>query len=116
MKKRLLVALFSLFSFVQLVAQDIPSFSVTGKVMDKETSQTLEYATIILSPKPSGDIIGGITDKKGSFKIDVTEGNYDITIEFLSYKSKKITKQEIDNDINLGTIQLEIDAETLENV
>ncbi|PHR74663.1 MAG: hypothetical protein COA67_00925 [Lutibacter sp.] len=116
MKKRLLVASLLLFSFVQLVAQDIPTFSVTGKVVDKETSQTLEYATVILSPKPSGDIIGCITDKKGKFKLEVPKGNYDITVEFLSYKSKKYSKYDIINDTHLGNIQLEIDTEALESV
>ena len=116
MKKRLLVVLLLLFNFAQLSAQDIPLFSVTGKVIDIETSQTLEYATVLISPKPSGNIIGGITDKKGNFKVDVPKGQYDITIGFISYKSKTYKKYNIINDTHLGTIQLEIDSEALETV
>ena len=47
-----------------------PKAIISGKVIDQETSQPLEYATITLTNNKRPDFIqGGITDAKGNFKI-----------------------------------------------
>ena len=61
-------------------------FIITGKVIDKETNQPLEYATITLKNNNRPDAIqGGITDAEGNFRIESFPGQYDIDIEFISF-------------------------------
>lgn len=89
---------------------------IEGKVIDKETKQPLEYATIVLTSLRTKKVTGGLTDKDGNFVIETARGMYDISIEFISFKSYKLPKQRIIKNINLGTIPLEVDAEALEEV
>ena len=117
MKKTFINILFLTLCIPHIQAQESPqNYTITGKVIDSEDGEPLEYATIILSPKSSGDIIGGITDKRGRYNLEVPKGEYDITIEFLSYKSKTFSAYSIINDTHLGTIRLKVDAEALETV
>ncbi|MBI9041381.1 TonB-dependent receptor [Lutibacter sp.] len=94
----------------------IQQYSVSGIVLDAETKQELEYATIILTPLNGKAITGGITDQNGKFEIQVSKGSYDISIEFISFKTKTFKNREIKQDLNLGTILLEINAESLNEV
>lgn len=89
---------------------------ITGKVVDKETKQPLEYATIVLTAVKTKRVTGGITDSKGNFTIQIPKGVYNIAIEFLSLKTYKIANKKILENTNIGTIALEADAESLEEV
>ena len=72
-------------------AQKLPSeksagILIKGSVIDKETLQPLEFATIILeNKKKSNPIQGGITDKYGVFQFKVPSGNYDLKVEFIGF-------------------------------
>lgn len=89
---------------------------ITGKVIEKENKQALEYATIVLTAVKTKKITGGITDAKGNFKIEAPKGLYNISIEFLSLKTYKIANRQITENTNLGTIALEAAAESLDEV
>lgn len=89
---------------------------ITGKVIDKETKQPLEYATIVLTAVKTKKVTGGITDAKGNFSIQATKGVYNIAIEFLSLKTYKVANKKVLENTNIGTIALEADAESLEEV
>ncbi len=114
----IILFLFTVQFFGQPQAKNynISKFEVTGTIIDKETKQPLEYATIIFTPLKGGKITGGITNAKGNFKIDVTKGIYTISIEFISFKTKTFENQIIDSDTNLGIIALEINTESLDEV
>ncbi|MFZ2284108.1 MAG: carboxypeptidase-like regulatory domain-containing protein, partial [Lutibacter sp.] len=94
----------------------IEKISITGKVIDKDTKQPLEYATIVIKSLDGKIITGGITDVKGEFNIQVAKGVYDISIEFISFKTKTFKSKEINGNTDLGTIILEVDAQTLNEV
>ena len=48
-----------------------PKIFITGKVIEKQNNQPLEYATITLRSNNRPDFIqGGITDAEGNFKIE----------------------------------------------
>jgi outer membrane receptor protein involved in Fe transport len=80
---------------------------VTGKVVEKNSSQPLEYATIVLQSTQKSDVIsGGITNAKGEFDIEVIAGTYDIRVEFISFRTVEIKQQAILENTNLGTIGL----------
>ncbi|MFO7674685.1 MAG: TonB-dependent receptor, partial [Lutibacter sp.] len=89
---------------------------LTGKVIDNDTKQPLEYATIVIKSLDGKIITGGITDTKGEFSIQVTKGVYDISIEFISFKTKTFKRKEIAGNTDLGTITLDVDAQTLNEV
>jgi outer membrane receptor protein involved in Fe transport len=80
---------------------------VTGKVVEKNSSQPLEYATIVLQSTQKSDVIsGGITNAKGEFAIEVIAGTYDIRVEFISFTTVEIKQRAILENTNLGIISL----------
>ncbi|MEO6348280.1 MAG: outer membrane beta-barrel family protein [Aquaticitalea sp.] len=104
-----------LFSFTSIQAQK--DFTITGKVIDKDVNQPLEYATIAFFSKKENKIItGGITDTEGNFSIPVPAGTYDITVEYISYKKKTIPSRTLDQNTDLGTLGVGIDAQALGEV
>ncbi|HEU4788447.1 MAG TPA: outer membrane beta-barrel family protein [Flavobacterium sp.] len=115
-----LVLLFLLFGLSNFAQQGPPTFSkikVTGKIVDKKSNQPLEFATVTLkNQKNPKAISGGITNNKGEYEADVIPGIYDITIEFISFKSIEIKGKNITEKISLGTIGLEEDASQLNEV
>ncbi|OGS72316.1 MAG: hypothetical protein A3F91_06635 [Flavobacteria bacterium RIFCSPLOWO2_12_FULL_35_11] len=94
----------------------IEKITITGKVIDNDTKQPLEYATIVIKSLDGKIITGGITDTKGEFNIQVAKGVYDISIEFISFKTKTFKSKEINGNTDLGTITLQVDAQTLNEV
>lgn len=90
---------------------------ITGKVIDKDTQAPLEYATVSFFSKKKNKIVtGGITDSIGNFSIPVKTGVYDISVEYIAYKTKKITNKKLTANENIGVFALEIDAESLAEV
>jgi hypothetical protein len=89
---------------------------ITGKVLDKDTNQPLEYATIILKEEASGKITGGITTENGSFTVKAKKGIYQISIEFLGFEPVVFKNRNVSSNINLGTISLSTDANNLDAV
>ncbi len=103
------------FSFSQ--SSESKEVEITGKVIDQQSGQALEYATIAFFSKQQNKIItGGITDVNGNFSIPVPTGIYDVTIEFISFKTQSLPNKQITTDENLGTISLAEDVESLEAV
>lgn len=91
--------------------------NVTGKVVEKNSKQQLEYATITFkAPGDTRAVAGGITDLDGNFNIAVTSGTYDITIEFISFQPTTLKNKKVTADLNLGTIALSEDAMMLNEV
>ncbi|MFC4476914.1 TonB-dependent receptor domain-containing protein [Flavobacterium chungangensis] len=90
---------------------------VTGKVFEKVSKQPLEYATIsITAPNDTKVVAGGITNPKGEFEVAVAPGTYDIKVEFISFKSTEIKGKSIQDDTNLGVVNLSEDAAQLNEV
>ncbi|MCC8359028.1 outer membrane beta-barrel protein [Salinimicrobium sediminilitoris] len=91
-------------------------YEVSGKVTD-EQGTPLEYATISFQSTNDPDkLTGGITDAQGNFAIEVPEGNYVITAEFIGFSPKKFPARQINSDIEMGRIVLGMAAGELEEV
>ena len=111
-----------LFSFITVSTfgqrpQNISKFVLSGVVIDQETEQPLEYATITLKNQRRPEMLqGGITDINGRFSFEVYSGKYDINTEYISFKT--ITKEGvlIRSNTDLGTIRMEIEASNLDEV
>ncbi|MCT4698307.1 TonB-dependent receptor domain-containing protein [Tenacibaculum haliotis] len=116
MKKLTLIiaCIFSLSMFAQ--KPQGASISISGKVIETNTKQPLEYATIVLTNLKTKNISGGITDTKGNFNISVPKGDYAVKAEFIGFKTKNLGTQNLTVNKNIGTISLTEDAETLNEV
>jgi outer membrane receptor protein involved in Fe transport len=119
---KILIPFFVFFSFISL-GYALPNntnpsidknITISGKVIDKDTKEPLEYATVAFFSKKENKIVdGGLTDASGNFSIKVAKGIYDISIEYISYKKITLSNKKIEADLNLGTVSLEIDFESL---
>lgn len=116
-KAPLLLLLFSFSSFFAQQKQDGKKIVLTGKVIEKSTSQPLDYATVTLIGFNSNQVVsGGVTDAKGEFRIEARPGKFNIKIEFMSFKTIEIKDKTISDDTNLGTIALVEDAKMIDEV
>tara|TARA_R110001592_G_scaffold85143_2_gene251430 strand:+ start:191 stop:2602 length:2412 start_codon:yes stop_codon:yes gene_type:complete len=97
-------------------SKDAEINTLTGKVVDAKTNQPLEYATIILKDVKTQKITGGITDGTGSFSVQTPKGTYDISIEYISFKSKKFPTQEVSKNKDFGVIKLAEDESSLNEI
>ena len=113
-KHLFLFIFFTVFSTVVVAQKDV---TISGKVIDKETNQPLEYATVAFFNKKENRMeTGGITDIKGRFSIPVPKGLYQITVEYISFKTITLADRNITKSENIGTYALEIDTESLGEV
>ena len=98
-------------------AEFTKQFNVFGKIIDAEGSEPLEYATVtILNPVDNDVVTGGITDKNGVFNIPTSKGEYNILIEYISFKNYTVYKLNVSENKDLGVISLIIDIESLDAV
>src|SRR5690606_11685747 len=90
------------------------SLKITGTVLDQETKEPLEYATLVLQSVENPDkITGGITDANGKFEVEAIRGNYNLSVEYISYKSYTVDNFQLKSDTNLGVINLSLDVSQL---
>ena len=97
--------------------QNFKKLLLTGKVVDVETLEPLEYATITLRNDRRPEMLqGGITKADGTFSFEVFPGKYNISTEYISFKTITQEGVVIRSNKDLGTINLEIEASALEGV
>lgn len=93
---------------------------ISGKVYDKDSQHSIEYANIVLlSPKDSSLINGTVTDANGNFTIDdIPVGKYILEVRFIGYKSEKfdINISSSSAAINLGNIYISPNALELNDI
>jgi outer membrane receptor protein involved in Fe transport len=113
---KLLSALaFLLISFSGMA--QMAKVTVSGKIYEKSSNTSLEFATVVLKNVDKAEIVtGGVTDENGSFKVDVIKGTYNVSFEFISLKTIVVKNKVINSDTDLGTIFLEPDVSQLKEV
>ena len=117
--KHYFVALISILGMLSAHAQ-MPSMTpitITGSVIDKDSGQPLEYATLVLQSVRMPDrVTGGITDESGKFSVETLPGMYHIRVEFLSFKTYSQENVRLTASTDLGQIALEADVAQLDEV
>lgn len=109
--------LFTLSIFQGAAQQNQKPITITGKVIDSDSGQPLEYATFVLQNADNPEqVTGGITDLSGNFEVEATPGTYNISVEYISYKSYSLKGQTYNSSINLGSISLSPDVAQLAEV
>jgi len=105
--------LFVLFTFFTALGQE--NFQVSGTLIASDSETAVSYANAVLLR--DGDVFkGSSSDASGVFVIaNIPSGKYKLNISFLGYKTI-IKEIEVNKTIDLGTIVLQKDAETLDGV
>jgi outer membrane receptor protein involved in Fe transport len=109
----LIISLISLSLFSQQVNE---YYKVTGSVHDADSHSPLQFVTVTLQDIDSNEITGDVTNKKGEFELNVAKGNYYYIVESLSFNPFIIRSLSIDQDLELGTIELNPNFEKLDEV
>jgi outer membrane receptor for ferrienterochelin and colicin len=91
--------------FGQVITLD-NTIVVSGKVVDAETSQPIEYATISFLQAGHDKIVGTTSNENGIFNMEIDAGIYSIKIDFLSYQTHKFSRKLLTKDLDLGIVVL----------
>lgn len=114
---RSLIVIFSLFVTLVQAQQDQKKITITGKILEKNTSLPLEYATIeFRKPNTAQASFGGVTNNKGEFSIEITPGVYDVKYVFISFKTFEVKAKSFTTSTNVGEIKLEDEAVQMSEV
>jgi len=89
---------------------------IIGIVQDANTHMPLQFVTITLQDVNNQEVIGDITNKNGTFELNVPKGKYYCIIGSLSFKPFKINTLDINQDIDLGTVELNQKVEKLDEI
>lgn len=115
MRKLLLLSLF--VPTILFSQENLEIYTISGKIIDTHTKDPIDYATIVFKSIDSGTIkYGGITNKKGNFAFNVSKGSYTAIIKFISYKTKTLNFSNLNENIDIGTIELELETENLDEI
>ena len=95
-------------------ASNFQKIDLKGSIIDKDTGQSLEYATISLTNDKRPELVqGGITNNQGIFNFQVFPGKYTLTVEYISFNKYVEKDLIIRESTDLGTIELEISINSL---
>lgn len=90
--------------------------TVKGTIFEEGTNYPLEYATVSFINPQGKTVTGGITNTEGNYSIEVPEGKYTVQFEFISYKTKQLTNQNLAKNTTLPNVSLALDAASLDEV
>jgi len=116
--------LFFVFMFFGLLNGQRPSnisnikkITISGNVLDQETNQPLEYATITLKNSRFPDRIqGGISNENGIFDLQIFPGKYNISIEYIGFNPIKYEGKVIRENTDFGKILMVFSENQLEEI
>ncbi|RXJ45722.1 TonB-dependent receptor domain-containing protein [Gelidibacter gilvus] len=87
--------------------------TITGKVIDK--TDAVAFANVTITNSNNEIVTGTTTNENGFFLVKVDSGSYKLTISFIGYTGVEEAIS-IEKDIDLGTVLLQEDAESLNEV
>lgn len=93
--------------------------NITGSVFNRNTSEPLDYATVVLVNPETGVplLIGTTTDENGSFIIsNAPSGKYIIRISMVGSITQEREITVTDSEVNIGKIELAEDSKLLQEV
>lgn len=113
MNQKHFIILFLLFLGLSTTAIAQP-YSISGKVTDGKDPIP---GVTVTATKKEGDKTGTIADESGLFQIkNLSSGSYTIKISYIGFSPLEKTVSIIDQDIDLGTLKMNVATETLKDV
>ena len=91
----------------------IQAQNLNGKIVD-ETNQSVPFANVTQMSQDSAFLSGCVTDENGTFQMGKAQNSALLKVSFIGYKDKWLLLSGTQS--NLGTIQLERDAVSLNEV
>ncbi len=85
MRKTITIHFFFFLTFLSFSPKAFSQYVIQGKVIDAETLQPVEYATVFINNSTFGDI----SDSDGQFSIDIPSGKHELIISFMGYQTFK---------------------------
>ncbi len=100
-------------AFIMLATFSYAQGTLTGKVLDGDMNAPLPGVNVVVS----GTNNGVSTDFDGNFSINVLQGEGTLRISYVGFASQQISFSVSNGEtVDLGTISLELDADSLEEV
>ncbi|TGX80719.1 DUF2012 domain-containing protein [Palleniella muris] len=93
--------------------------NITGSVVEKSTSESLSYATVILVNPETGATLpfGTLTDENGRFVIkNAPSGKYILRVSSIGNVPQEREVTVTDSEVNIGKIELAEDSKLLQEV
>lgn len=82
---------------------------ISGSVVSK-SNQPVPYASVTFTNKANKQLSDAtLTDEKGQYKLDLTPGQYDISVEAIDYK-KSVVNRQITAAGNIGALSIDPEA------
>ncbi len=110
MKKICFLVIVLLLPLYSLMAQAQKNSSISGKLIEKESEEPVEMATIrILRQSDSTFVTGKVSDAKGLFTIPVENGSYIAHISYIGYNDifRNVEVTSANPRVQLGSLALE---------
>lgn len=93
------------------------TISIKGRILDKETSEPIPFATFSLYSADSSLITGGIADMNGAFEVSTKPGSYYGLVQVVSYRNRFVPVRQYSQAVtDLGKIELVANVQTLSEV
>ena len=94
------------------------TFTVSGRIIDETDTSALIGVGVTLSPiNDTSNKIGNVTDADGNFRIEnVAPGSYNLSASYIGFKKLARTVTVVGQDVNLGTIKMQVLSTQLQNV
>ncbi|WP_343680847.1 TonB-dependent receptor domain-containing protein [Chryseobacterium arthrosphaerae] len=100
-----------------VTAQTIKTVTIKGRVLNQQTQLPLENAIISLSSTQNPDKKQeSKTNKKGEFEVQTEAGEWNISIDFSTFKPVILANRSVTDDLDLGNLFLNENYQLLETV
>ena len=109
--------LFIVISLLGAALSVLAAHPVTGKVVDHESRQAIDFANVSIVLR--GDTVpvnGTVTDMDGAFSIELEDGSYDLIVSFMGYSEVRKELTVAGKAVNVGRIALREDTQALSEV
>ncbi|SFU13808.1 Outer membrane receptor proteins, mostly Fe transport [Algoriphagus locisalis] len=93
-------------------------FQITGTLKDGESKESLGFVQVALfeSMTSVSPVVFSDTDEQGRFSLDAKKGNYILKAFFIGYEDLVLENINVNGNLSLGELEMESDAENLEEV
>lgn len=92
------------------------NYTVKGLIVDEQTGQPLEFATVSFFNATNDLVAGGITEIDGKYSISVPEGIYTVQYDYISYKTVRKENVLVNKNTDLPPVAMALDAASLDEV
>ncbi|WP_312304871.1 TonB-dependent receptor domain-containing protein [Chryseobacterium sp.] len=117
--KKITIMIILMFCILQntVTAQVITTVIIKGRVLNRQTQLPLENALISLSSVQNPDKKqSSKTNKSGAFEMQTEAGEWNISIDFSTFKPVTLNNQSVTEDLDLGDFFLNENYQLLETV